>query len=223
MSAAATRRVDLPVSGMTCAACARSIERTLARASGVERANVNFATSTATVEFDSGRARVSDLVDAIQDLGYGVPAETGLDAGAEADEPGQGRRLLVAIICGAPLLLLGMLHAAVWMQLLLSLPVVIYAGAPFYIGAWKGLRHRSANMNTLIALGTGAWLFYIFGLCVTLRGGHEGLLRSGRRHYRPDPGGPHTSSKATPRRRASDAILQLMDLQPPVAMVVPRG
>ena len=61
-------RVDLPLSGMTCAACARSIERTLANTPGVERAHVNFATATATVEFRPGQAKVGDLIGAIEDL-----------------------------------------------------------------------------------------------------------------------------------------------------------
>ena len=173
MSAAATQRVDLPVSGMTCAACARSIERTLARTGGVSRANVNFATSTATVEFDAAHAQVGDFVNAIEDLGYGVPADAGLGAGASAgaDEPEQRWRLAVALVCAAPLLWLGMAHGPAWIQLFLALPVVGYAGAPFYAGAWSGLRHRSANMNTLIALGTGA--AFLYSVYETLRGGQE--------------------------------------------------
>ena len=73
MKAAAAERVDLPVSGMTCAACARTIERTLANAPGVSRANVNLATNTATVEYDASRTGVRDFVGAIEELGYGVP------------------------------------------------------------------------------------------------------------------------------------------------------
>src|ERR1700722_17235005 len=66
-----TERLDLPVSGMTCAACARSIERTLANTPGVERALVNLATNTATVEFDSAQVGAPDFVRAIEGLGYG--------------------------------------------------------------------------------------------------------------------------------------------------------
>ena len=62
MSVAASERVDLPVSGMTCTACARTIERTLTNTPGVERAHVNFATSTATVEYDPGRVKVGDFM-----------------------------------------------------------------------------------------------------------------------------------------------------------------
>ncbi|MGO9258953.1 MAG: heavy metal translocating P-type ATPase [Bryobacteraceae bacterium] len=221
MSAAATQRVDLPVSGMTCAACARSIERTLARTGGVSRANVNFATSTATVEFDAAHAQVGDFVNAIEDLGYGVPADAGLGAGASAgaDEPEQRWRLAVALVCAAPLLWLGMAHGPAWIQLFLALPVVGYAGAPFYAGAWSGLRHRSANMNTLIALGTGA--AFLYSVYETLRGGQEVYFEAAAVIIALILVGRTLEGRA--RRRASAAIRGLMDLQPPVALVVRIG
>jgi len=73
MKTSAPERVDLPVSGMTCAACARSIERTLASTPGVDRANVNLATNTATVEFDPAVVQIRDFVGAIEELGFEVP------------------------------------------------------------------------------------------------------------------------------------------------------
>jgi len=82
MNTAAPERVDLPVSGMTCAACARAIERKLGKTPGVERASVNFATATATVEYDRTRVKIGDFIGAIEDLGYGVP-KTAAQADAE--------------------------------------------------------------------------------------------------------------------------------------------
>jgi P-type Cu+ transporter len=209
-------RVDLPLSGMTCAACARAIERTLASTRGVERAHVNFATGTATVEFDPEHARVGDFVEAIEDLGYGVP-ETELAPDAEA--LAYRTRLMVAVLFAIPVMVLGMMHRAVWLQLALTLPVVFYSGAPFYEAAWSGLRHRSANMNTLIALGTGA--AFLYSLFETLRGGHEvyyeaaaviiALILLGR------------TLEARARGKASEAIRRLMDLQPPTARVIRGG
>src|ERR1700686_5209403 len=99
MNAAAPERVDLPVSGMTCAACARTIERTLASTPGVSRANVNLATNTATVEFDPDIVQVRDFVGAIEELGYGVPEKA---APADAAEQGYRRRLIVAALFAAP-------------------------------------------------------------------------------------------------------------------------
>ena len=222
MKTTAPERVDLPVSGMTCAACARSIERTLAHTPGVERANVNLATNTATVEFDPGIVRVRDFVGAIEELGYGVPEKA---APTDAAEQGYRRRLLVAAIFAAPVLVLGMSHGMLhvpyspWIQLALTLPVILYSGAPFYTAAWSALRHGAANMNSLIALGTGA--AFLYSLVETVRGRHDvyyeaaaviiALILLGR------------TLEARARGQAGEAIRKLMDLQPPVARVVRDG
>src|SRR5262249_16853124 len=144
MKTGTPERVDLPVSGMTCAACARTIQRTLTRTPGVEAARVNFATHTATVEYDPARTQVDQLIGAIEKLGYGVPQHEMMQHG---EEPGLRNRLIVAVLFAVPVMVLGMMHRSPALQLALSLPVVLYAGAPFYIGAWQGLRHKSANMN----------------------------------------------------------------------------
>ena len=217
MSVAAPERIDLPVSGMTCAACARTIERTLAHTPGVERAHVNFATSTATVEYNPEQVKVGDFVGAIEELGYGVP-ET--EPAPDTEAIRYRRRLIVAVLCAAPVLVLGMAHThTAWVQLALTLPVIFYSGAPFYTGAWSALRHRSANMNTLIALGTGA--AFLYSVFETARGGHEvyyeaaaviiALILLGR------------TLEARARGKASEAIRRLMDLQPPTARVIREG
>ena len=222
MNTAAPERVDLPVSGMTCAACARTIERTLAGTPGVSRAQVNLATNTATVEYDPASVQVADFVGAIEELGYGVPPS---EVHGDAEEPQFRRRLLVAAVFAAPVLLLGMSHGVLpvpyspWIQLALTLPVIFYSGAPFYVAAWKALRHRSANMNSLIALGTGA--AFLYSVYQTLRGRHEvyyeatavivALILLGR------------LLEARARGKAGQAIRRLMDLQPPTARVVRDG
>ena len=209
-------RVDLPVSGMTCAACARTIERTLTATSGVTRANVNLATNTATVEFDPARVRPADFISAIEDLGYGVP-ET--EPPVDAAETQYRRRLIVAVIFTAPVMALGMLHTAPWIQLALTLPVIFYSGAPFYAAAWSAVRHGAANMNTLITLGTGA--AFLYSLWETARGGHMvyyeaaaviiALILLGR------------TLEARARVKASAAIRRLMELQPATARVLRDG
>jgi Cu+-exporting ATPase len=212
MSVAAPERVDLPVSGMTCASCARTIERTLASTAGVERARVNLATNTATIEYQPSRVKVADFIAAIEELGYGVPKTA-------AAEPVYRKRLLVAIIFAAPVVALGVSHHWPWLQLALTAPVVFYCGAPFYVAAWRALRHFSANMNSLIALGTGA--AFLYSLWETMRGGHEvyyeaaaviiALILLGR------------TLEARARSQAGAAIRRLMDLQPPAARVMRDG
>jgi Cu+-exporting ATPase len=222
MKTAAPERVDLPVGGMSCAACARAIERQLSDTPGVAAAHVNFATSVATVEYDPTRARISDLVQAVEEIGYSVP-ETG-EPDREAEYRALLRRLVVAVLFTAPVALLGMSHGAIhvpgmaWIELILTVPVVFYAGLPFYTGAWTALRHGSANMNTLIALGTGA--AFVYSLAVTVTGGHDvyyeaaavivTLILLGR------------LLEARARGRASEAIRRLAELQPRTARVV-RG
>jgi Cu+-exporting ATPase len=218
MKAAAedTERIDLPVSGMTCAACARTIERTLSKTAGVERANVNLATSTATIEYHPAEVQVRDFVGAIENLGYGVPKT---EVRADSELPGYRRRFWVAAVCSLAVMALGMMEKAPWAQLALTLPVIVYAGRPFYRAAWTALLHRSANMNTLISLGTGA--AFLYSVYETLRGGmhvyYEAaaviitLILLGR------------MLEARARGRASEAIRKLMDLQPPTARVIRDG
>ena len=216
MSTKAPERLDLPVSGMTCAACARTIERTLSGTPGVERAKVNLATNTATVEYDPARVKPGDFIGAIQELGYGVPQS---EAAPDTETAALRRRFWIAVAFAAPVLWLGMTHRAPWVQLALTVPVIFYAGAPFYGAAWKALRHRSANMNTLISLGTGA--AFLFSLGETVLGRHEvyyeaaaviiALILLGR------------MLEARARGHASEAIRRLMDLQPRVARVVRDG
>jgi Cu+-exporting ATPase len=222
MKTSAPERIDLPVSGMTCAACARAIERTLAVTPGVDRVSVNLATNTATVEYDPTIAGVRDFVGAIEELGYGVPEKE-----VPYDDVAQGyrRRLMVAAIFTVPVFALGMTHGMIaipyspWIQLVLTLPVIFYAGAPFYAAAWSALRHGAANMNSLISLGTGA--AFLYSLVQTVRGRHDvyyeaaaviiTLILTGR------------LLEARARGRAGEAIRRLMDLQPPVARVLRDG
>ncbi len=183
-------RVALPITGMTCAACARRIERTLSKQTGVQSAGVNFATLRATVEYDPSVTGVPQLITAVEDIGYGVRetltgGASGADAmTAESDIEADGRaaeyrelkrKFLIAAMLSAPVLVIAMSHGRVplfnfalvnWLQLALTTPVVFYCGAQFYRAAWAALRHRAADMNTLIALGTGA--AYLYSVAATV-------------------------------------------------------
>src|SRR5580698_8514668 len=216
MSANTAERIDLPVSGMTCAACARAIERTLSATAGVERASVNLATNTATVEFDAARTGVSDFISAIEDLGYGVP-ET--EPAPDAGETLYRARLIVAIVFAVPVVVLGMAHIAPWIQLALTLPVIFYSGAPFYRAGWSALRHASANMNTLISLGTGA--AFLYSVYETVRGGHMVYYKAAATIIALILLGRTLEGRA--RAKASEAIRHMMNLQPPTARVLRNG
>ena len=183
--AAESVRIDLPIKGMTCAACARRIERGLSKAAGVGGANVNFATARATVEYDPQRTGVPRLVETVRGLGYDALAPEDGAAPRDREEEARReeardirRRFVVAAALSLPVLLIAMSHGRValfnvswinWLQLALTAPVVFYSGWPFYRGAWAALRHRAADMNTLIATGTGAAFVYSLAATVAPR------------------------------------------------------
>ena len=194
-----TETVTLDIEGMTCASCAAAVEKSLSRAPGVHNALVNFATEKATVQYQPGQASPATLKEAVVNAGYGVveraPDTSAADQQAETDRQKASayaslkRRFGVAVALAAVIMPLSMLmlwpaamqHVNMqWLNyslLLLTLPVLLYSGREFYSSAWKGLRHRSANMDTLIAVGTGA--AFLYSLAATLVPGffmRHGLL-----------------------------------------------
>jgi len=149
-------RLELPISGMTCASCAARVEKGLNRLDGVE-ASVNYATETASVAFDPGRIVPESLVEAIEQAGYGA-----LLPEPDPTAPLR-RRLVVSAVLSLPVLLMSMIPALQfdgwqWLALALATPVVFWGGQPFHRAAWANLRHGAATMDTLISLGTlAAW------------------------------------------------------------------
>ena len=319
----AGERVDFPVNGMSCAACARRVEQGLSRVPGVRKASVNFATNKATVEYDPSQTGVQPLLDVVRDVGYepaeparvdfvvddsarpsgssqplekylarvpGVvhatfnlgmmevqvkylPATTdaatirkaidsfgyrvretppnSTDAASEDSE--QAARLAeyrdlrtkfwVATILSLPVLVIAMSHGRIgllnfeganWVQLALTTPVVVYCGWQFYRGAWAAFRHRAADMNTLIAVGTGT--AYLYSVAATIA--PQWFARASGEH---DHGmtmvpvyfeaasviialillGRMLESRA--KGQTSDAIRRLMGLQPKTARVARDG
>jgi Cu+-exporting ATPase len=168
------QRHRLSVTGMSCAGCVSAVEDAISSVPGIDSAVVNFAEHTATF---SGEAMVDDVVEAIKKAGYGAAIMRGIADEEEKEEAELlfYRQLLKkTVVAGAvalPLFLTGMLGwlptvtapAGQFFWLLtgiVTLAVMAYSGGHFYTGAINTLRHHSANMDTLIALGTGsAWLF----------------------------------------------------------------
>jgi len=326
--AAAAERCDLPVTGMTCAACAARIERQLNRAPGVRKASVNFATARATVEYAPEETGLREIMGVVEDAGYGIagtaqatftvddssrpsgsaeplerylqsrpgvvgvsfnlgtmevrveylPGATDVPALRRAveefgyrvtDVPGASgdtaeaedvvakahaeeyrdllRRFAVAAVLSLPVLVIAMSHGSIpalnftgveWLQLALTTPVVLYSGAQFYRGAWAALRHRAADMNTLIAVGTGA--AYLYSVAATLFPGFFAAATGGADHA------AHGRAASAPvyfeaaaviialvllgrllesraKGKTSDAIRRLIGLQPKTARVLRDG
>ena len=165
MSTAQTR---LTVTGMTCAACQSFVQKTLQETPGVEKAAVNLLTRQATVVFDRAQTSPERLIEVVRETGYGAdlpPAGRTEMEEVEAREhaqAGEYRELLtkagVSLVCGA--VAMALMHSAHWLQLGLAAIVAGWAGRRFYTRAWAAVRHGAADMNTLVAVGTGAAFVY---------------------------------------------------------------
>src|SRR5215510_6125689 len=258
-------KVELPITGMHCAACAKHIEEKLSATPGVQQAAVNFATSRATVAYDPEATGIRALMNAVQDAGYGTagvaqvlfvvddsarpsgsasPLERELeklpgvasasfnlsamevrveyllgktdvqsirraieqfgyhvqelpdearedweDSARKAEYRELLRKFWVAAAFSLPVLVIAMSHSRIslldfpgvnWLQLALTTPVVFYSGRQFYRGAWLAFKHRLADMNTLIAVGTGT--AYVYSVAATVApgffatdSGHRGM------------------------------------------------
>ena len=150
MSTTAIERVELPITGMTCASCANRIERRLNKLDGVT-ATVNYATEKARVEFDPGAVAPEQLVAAVEAAGYQAalpsPSRGGRTAGEQDETAPLRRRLIVAALLSVPALLLAMIPALQfdnfqWLSLNLVTPVVLWAAWPFHKAAWANLQAR---------------------------------------------------------------------------------
>jgi Cu+-exporting ATPase len=243
---------------MTCAACARRIERALSKTPGVRSAAVNFATARATVGYDPAATAPEHLVDAVREVGYGAEDATRREIATEPERDAEQlaqeaeyrevrRAFWIAAALSAPVLAIAMSHGRIpaldfpganWVQLALATPVVFHCGARFFRGAWAALRHRAADMNTLIALGTGA--AYVYSVAATVgpglfaaAGEHAGMAGMAGAPMVPVYFeaasviialillGRMLESRA--RGRTSDAIRRLIGLQAKTARVVRAG
>jgi Cu+-exporting ATPase len=173
------KKSTFAVTGMTCASCVSHVEKALREVDGVISANVNLATEKATVEYDPGKTNMAGFRKAVEDAGYGVGTVVSEEAPTIADTVSETNRrevrdlrnkLIFACIIGVYMLLIALSeYTGSWLPSMfsnryllwaLATPVQFWAGWQFYRGGLGALRHRTANMNTLIAVGTSAAYFY---------------------------------------------------------------
>jgi Cu+-exporting ATPase len=227
------RSVTLAVSGMHCASCVLRIETALKRVPGVRDASVNLATEKARVTFNPVETGEEALVRAVVEVGYEARVSA---AGPEVDGTREmarhaaelasfRRRLVLALALAAPVTVLSMaLRASPPRDLLLfllTLPVWVYCGWPFHLGALRNLRHHSANMDTLVSLGTTAAFFYSTAATFF-------FARAGEVYY--DTAAVITALillgrflEQRARARTGEAIRKLLALQPEIAHVIRDG
>jgi P-type Cu+ transporter len=234
-----TEKAEFNLTGMTCAACATRIEKGLNKLPGVVNANINLALETGTVQYNPSEVSVNDMIKKVEQLGYGAALKEennkeSVDHRALEIEKQKGK-FIFSVILSFPLLWAMVSHFEFtsfiylpemfmnpWVQLALATPVQFVVGKQFYVGAYKALRNKSANMDVLVALGTSAAYFYSLYLSILSIGSNQGMVEM---YF-------ETSAvlitlivlgklfEAKAKGRSSEAIKKLMGLQAKTATVV---
>ncbi|MEJ2210797.1 MAG: heavy metal translocating P-type ATPase, partial [Anaerolineae bacterium] len=236
----ATAKVEMPVTGMTCANCAQTVERTLKRLDGVVSANVNLANERASVEYLPGAISLAAIQQAIRDVGYdvvvpgeGEVAEDVERAAREAEIRDQERKFWIGAAFTLPLFLLSMARDfglvgawahqpwVNWLFLVLATPVQFYVGYDYYVGGFKSLRARSANMDVLVAMGSSAAYFYSLAVLLIPGVGDHVYFETSAMIITLIKLGKMLEARA--KGRTSEAIKKLMGLRPKTARVVRDG
>ncbi|KAB7666933.1 copper-translocating P-type ATPase [Bacillus sp. B1-b2] len=169
-------KIEFDLVGMTCAACATRIEKGLNKLEGVENATVNLALESATVEYNPSEVSIQDMIEKVHKIGYEAKLKQDQQETADFREQElekQKGKFLFSLILSLPLLWSMVGHFEFtsfiyvpemfmnpWVQMALATPVQFIIGRQFYVGAYKALRNKSANMDVLVALGTSAAYFY---------------------------------------------------------------
>ncbi|HDR7275914.1 TPA: copper-translocating P-type ATPase [Bacillus paranthracis] len=235
-------KAEFTVSGMTCAACANRVEKRLNKLEGVNEATVNFALESATVDFNPDEINVNEMKSAITKLGYKLEVKSDEQDGSTdhrlQEIERQKKKFIISFILSFPLLWAMVSHFSFtsfiylpdmlmnpWVQLALATPVQFIIGGQFYVGAYKALRNKGANMDVLVALGTSAAYFYSVYLSIQSIGSSEHMTDL---YF-------ETSAvlitliilgklfEAKAKGRSSEAIKKLMGLQAKTATVVRDG
>ncbi|MGF9876664.1 heavy metal translocating P-type ATPase [Bacillus albus] len=235
-------KAEFTVSGMTCAACANRVEKRLNKLEGVNGATVNFALESAIVDFNPDEINVNEMKSAITKLGYKLEVKSDEQNGSTdhrlQEIERQKKKFIISFILSFPLLWAMVSHFSFtsfiylpdmlmspWVQLALATPVQFIIGGQFYVGAYKALRNKSANMDVLVALGTSAAYFYSVYLSIRSIGSSEHMTDL---YF-------ETSAvlitliilgklfEAKAKGRSSEAIKKLMGLQAKTATVVRDG
>jgi len=233
--------LEIPITGMTCANCAMTIERTLSKkVPGVLRASVNFASERATVSYIPDVTGPEEIIGAIERAGYGAVRPEDFPEGEDAELETrraeirtQTMRFIIGLIFTTPLFFMSMgrdfgllgawSHAAWvnWLFLALATPVQFYTGWDYYTGGLKSLRNKSANMDVLVAMGSSVAYFYSFALLVYPPLGKHvyfetsaviiTLIKLGK------------MLEARTKGRTGGAIRKLIGLRPKTATIVEEG
>ncbi|MGE6376804.1 heavy metal translocating P-type ATPase [Peribacillus muralis] len=232
---------EFTITGMTCAACATRIEKGLNKLNGVSKANVNLALEHATVEYAPSEITPADIIQRVEKLGYGAIIKEDYRESADFRQKEiqrQKKRFIFSIMLSFPLLWAMVSHFRLtsfiympdflmnpWVQMAFATPVQFIIGKQFYVGAYKALKNKSANMDVLVAMGTSAAYFFSVYQAIISVGSHH---HAAQLYF-------ETSSilitlillgklfEAKAKGRSSEAIKKLMGLQAKTALVLRNG
>lgn len=179
---------DFAITGMTCAACSARIEKVLNKMEGVSSAGVNLAIEKATVVYNPSQTSPAEIVQRIEKIGYGAIIDDAEGAGdyRQKEIQKQTTKLIVSAVLSFPLLWAMVSHFSFtsfiylpdflmnpFVQMALATPVQFLIGWQFYMGAYKALRNKSANMDVLVVLGTSAAYFYSVYQAIIYQNSHH--------------------------------------------------
>ncbi|MAG08464.1 heavy metal translocating P-type ATPase [Candidatus Woesearchaeota archaeon] len=228
------KTTNLQITGMHCASCATIINKSLTKAKGVKESNVNFSTNKATVLFDETQLSEEVIMKIIEDKGYKAMLSTGKDdfkkqeLMQKEEIKGLRNKFILSLIFAIPAFIIGMVF--MWLDIMvpyqdyilwfLATPIQFYVGWQFYKGTWAALKNKTANMDSLVALGTSA--AYLFSVYAVL--------------FKPELGQYFETSailitlvimgkllEAIAKGKTSEAIKKLMGLSPKTATVIRKG
>ena len=236
-----TQHLELPITGMTCANCAANIERALnKKTKGIVQASVNFASESAAIDYLPGVVEIDEIVAAIEKAGYGAvlphDGQEGEDAeqsARQAEIRNQTQKFVVGVVFALPLFAMSMLRDfsligvwshALWVNWLfagLATPVQFYTGWDYYVGGFKSIRNKSANMDVLVALGSSVAYFYSLAVLLFPSVGQHvyfetsaviiTLIKLGK------------LLEARTKGKTGNAIRKLIGLQPKTAFIIEKG
>ncbi|WP_256815314.1 heavy metal translocating P-type ATPase [Cytobacillus sp. Bac17] len=237
-----SEKAEFELLGMTCAACSGRIEKGLNKLPGVKQAVVNLALETGTVEYNPEQISIQDMIKKVENLGYQAKVKMDKDQDIEGyrekEIEKQKGKFIFSLILSIPLFWSMVGHFEFtsfiyvpdmfmnpWVQLALAAPIQFFIGKQFYVGAYKALKNKSANMDVLVALGTSAAFFYSLYQSILSIGSNAHMVEL---YY-------ETSAilitliilgklfEARAKGRSSEAIKKLMGLQAKTATVLREG
>lgn len=227
------KKTELDIQGMHCASCATMINKGLTKVQGVKYANVNYASAKATIEYDEKKANESDLIEAVKKRGYSASIIEDLSKRNPNEKQKKEtirlrKQLIISLIFAVPAFIIGMIF--MWFNVMLpydkyilwalATPIQFYIGLEFYRGTWSALKNKTANMDSLIAIGTSAAYFYSVYL-VVFNGGSAQYFETSAIIITLVILGKYFESLA--KGKTSEAISKLMNLSPQTATVIRKG